>query len=84
MVETGTEFEHDGFKCNIIERPDLLYGYTVYGRRKSDDKVFKPNVLFDRDMTTDEIIDTCRAMIDGIFSGKVERIGNYNVIAGAA
>ena len=74
------DFEHNGFECVITERPDLCYGYKVFGFRKSDDKVFLPKVLFDRDMTRAEIIFASIAMMDGTFTGQVESYGGYDVV----
>ena len=75
-------FEHNGFKCTITERPDLCYLYMVHGYRQSDDKDFLPNAFFVRNLTAGQIKDACIAMMDGIFSGRVERYGNYNVVVG--
>ena len=74
------DFEHDGFKCTITERPDLCYLYMVHGYRKLDDKDFLPEVMFDGKMTAEQIKNACIAIMDGTFSGKVEQYGNYNVV----
>ena len=84
-MDTATErvgFEHKGFNCTITERPDFCYLCMVHGHRKLDDKDFLPNVLFEQDMADEQIRDACIDIMDGTFSGKVERYGNYNVIVG--
>ncbi len=82
MAETmGTNnFEHNGFMCTIQQRSDLCYASTVYGRRKSDDKIFYPDVIFDRDMTHEQIESACIDMMDGKFTGTIERHGNLAVV----
>ncbi len=77
-----TGFEHKGFKCTITERPDLFHLFSVHGYRKSDNKDWSPNLLFEQYITAEEIKKACIDIIDGTFSGKVERCGNYNVMVG--
>lgn len=78
------KFEHNGFECMIHERPDLCHSYKVYGHRKTDDKVFYPDILFDRDMTIEDIKKVCIDMMDGKFSGSVEVYGDHSVVISAA
>lgn len=75
-------FEHNGFKCTITHRPDLYYLYRVHGHRKSDNKHFLPRLLFEQNLTFEQIRDASISVIDGTFEGKVERYGQYNVFAG--
>lgn len=77
-----TGFEHDGFKCTIIQRPELCFLWQVHGYREADDKEFLPNLLFEQNLTVEEIRDACIAIMDGDFSGKVERYRNFNVMVG--
>ena len=80
MITDGMRFEHDGFECVINERPDLLYMFQVYGHREVDNVVFKPNLLFNRNLNDKKVITACVAIMDGDFSGTVYRYGRYNVM----
>ena len=81
MVTNGMKFEHDGFECVINERPDLLYLFQVYGHRKVDDAIFRPNLLFSRDLNDKKVIAACVSIMNGDFSGTtVYRYGRYNVM----
>ncbi len=79
--ETAT-FEHKGFACTIMMRPDLRYVYQVHGFRESDQKHFLPKVKFDRELTFEQIRDASIAMIDDTFTGKLERYGHVVLYCG--
>jgi hypothetical protein len=73
-------FEHNGYECEIIQRADLYYCYKVCGHNKSEDKIFYPELLFDKDLSLERIREASISMIDGTFQGKVEVYGNRIVL----
>ncbi|GAG24470.1 unnamed protein product, partial [marine sediment metagenome] len=73
-------FEHDGFECAIIHRPDLLYTYSVCGHRDSDNKDWLPHVVFDKDLTFEQIRSASIEMMDGVFDGEIETHGNIQIV----
>ncbi len=81
-IINGVTFEHNGFKCKITQRPDLHYLYKVHGYRKSDNMDFLPHLMFEQNLTFEQIRDASISIIDGTFEGKVEVYGNYSVFAG--
>ncbi len=85
VIDEAT-FEHNGFKCKITQRPDLCYLYAVYGHRELDNMDFVPfftrRILFEQNLTFEQIRDASIAIMDGTFKGVVERHGNYNLYAG--
>ena len=77
--ETAT-FEHKGFACTIMMRPDLRYVYQVHGFRESDQMYFIPPVMFPETFTFEQIRDKSIEMIDGKFKGEVEIYANLAVL----
>ena len=81
-TEGIVEFEHDGFLCTITQRPDLCYVYQVHGFRQVDEKLWMPEIRFDKDLTIDQIKAAAIEMMDGTFTGKIEVYGDIHVWAG--
>ena len=81
MIDTEelTKFEHNGFACIITPRPDMCYGYTVYGYREADGYLFLPKILFDRDVSMSQIKKDCIDIMDGKFQGDLESVGKHVV-----
>ena len=79
----GATFEHKGIKCSIVLRLDLRCLYQVHGHRESDNKHFLPKLLFDQNLTFEQIRDVSIAIMDGTFSGEnIETYGNYSIYVG--
>ena len=76
-------FEHDGFTCTIMQRPDLLYMYQVYGYRDVDKKLWLPRIMFDKDISVEQIQKAAVEMMNGTFEGEIEVYGNIHVFTGA-
>ncbi len=77
------KFEHNGFTCTIMQRPDLLYMYQVHGVDRVKETVWSPKVMFDKDLSVEEIKKAAIEMMDGTFDGEVEVYGNFHVFTGA-
>ena len=75
-------FEHKGYTCEIIQRPDLYYCFKVYGYNKLKDKVFYPELMFGKDVPLEKIREVSKSMIDGTFKGEVEVYGNQVIMTG--
>ena len=81
-IEEAIKFEHNGFACTIIQRPDLCFVYQVHGFRESDEKDWIPKVKFDKDLSLKQIEKAAKEMMDGTFSGEIEVYGNLHVWCG--
>jgi len=84
VIDTGIYiFEHNGFECEIIERPDKAYCKQAFGRK--GDLIWRPNtegrlIYFDMSLTFEQIEVACITMLDtGGFKGTIERYGDMLV-----
>ena len=75
LVTEVVRFEYNGYSCDIVERPDLLYCKRVHGF--NGDVHWFPHVLFDKDLTFEQVQKAAISMLDNNFHGKVEEHCGY-------
>ncbi len=80
MADELLKFEHNGFSCTVIERPDLYYTKQVFGIR--GDERWLPRIKFDKELSLEQVQKAACEMLDGTFSGQIEVYNGIHIWEG--
>ena len=74
-IKDGYKFDHNGFSCEVVFRPDRFYTYNVFGCKGG--KCWIPKIYgFDKDLSFAKIKRACiDLMCTGKFGGVINSIG---------